>query len=160
MKLLSSFLFVCVVFSLALMYSCGSDIPESLNLQQKAAKILDEGSPWGGAGNVEVQASPSGVDPSDLSSLQVAFKTQGADGKWAPTYFETSGADDFLSTDNATWNWTGSGTDVIELIDASVAELTSVDVTDEFVTFSFEVNSSTSGGRVTGIDGSYTVKLR
>ena len=74
--------------------------------------------------------------------------------------FKASGADDFLSTNNATWVWTGSGTDNITLTEASVAELTSVDVTDQSVTFSFEVNPSIGGGRVTGIDGSYRVKLQ
>ena len=160
MKLISSFLSLCVIFSLTFIYSCGPSAAVSLNEQQKDAKILDEGSPWGGMGNVEVLSSPSGVDPSDLANLQVVFSTEGEDELWAPTFFETSGADDFLSTDGATWNWLGSGTDNIKLIDASVAELTSVAVTDDDVTFSFEVNSSSSGGRVTGIDGSYSVKLR
>ncbi len=159
MKLLSTFLSIIVIFSLALLFSCGGSVAPSLNLQQKAAKILDEGSPWGGTGNVEVLASPSGVDPSELSGLQVDFKTSGADD-WAPTFFESSGADDFLSTDNATWFWAGSGTDNIALTEASVAELTSVDVTDETITFSFEVNPSISGGRISGFDGSYTVRLQ
>ena len=142
-----------------LLFNCGSSVTPSLSLQQKAAKILDEGSPWGGTGNVEVLASPSGVNPSELSGLQVGFSTSGAED-WAPTFFESSGADDFLSSNNATWKWTGSGTDNIELVEASVSELTSVDVTDETITFIFEVNPTNSGGRILGIDGSYTVRLR
>lgn len=159
MRYLFSVLSILAVFSLFQFFSCGGDVSPSLSLQQKAAKILDEGSPWGGTGNVEVLSSPSGVDPSELASLQLSFSTSGKDD-WAPEFFEASGADDFLSTNNATWVWTGSGTDNITLTEASIAELTSVDVTDESVTFSFEVNPSIGGGRVTGIDGSYRVKLQ
>jgi hypothetical protein len=158
MRVLPSVLSALALVSLAILYSCGDDVPPSLSLQQKAAKILDEGSPWGGTGNVEVLSSPTGVDPSELSGLQIDFSTSGPDD-WAPTFFESSGADDFISTSNSTWIWTGSGTDNITLSEASVAELTSVDVTDESVTFSFEINSN-SGGRITGFDGSYRVKLQ
>ena len=159
MKFLYSVVLVFSVFTFSQFFNCGSNIAPSLSIQQKAAKILHEGSPWGGNGNVEVLSSPSGVDPSELSGLQVSFETSGADD-WAPTFFQSSGADDFLSTNNATWIWTGSGTDNITLTEASVAELTSVDVTDESVTFSFEVNPTNSGGRILGIDGSYRVKLQ
>jgi len=160
MKLLSSFLSTLTVVSLMLLINCGNSVTPSLSLQQKAAKILDEGSPWGGTGNVEVLASPSGVDPSELSGLQVSFSTSGPEG-WDPTLFNSSGADDFLSSNNATWEWTGiEGTGNIELTEASVSELTSVDVTDETITFSFEVNPTNSGGRTLGIDGFYTVRLK
>lgn len=157
MKIFKSILFLGIIPSFILIFSCSGDVTPSLSLQQKAAKILDEGSSWGGSGNVEVLASPSGVDFSDLLGLQVTFSTSGADD-WAPTFFQASGADDFLSTNNATWIWTGSGTDNITLSEASVSELTSVDVTEEAITFSFEVNPS-AGGRVAGIDGSYRVRL-
>jgi len=159
MKSISSVRTLIVLVISILVYGCGGDVPASLSLQQKAAKILDEGSPWGGSGNVEVLSTPSGVDPSELSGLQLEFSTSGADD-WAPTFFVSSGADDFLSTNSATWIWTGSGTDNITLTEASVAELTSVDVTEESVTFSFEVSTSNSGGRITGIDGAYRVKLQ
>jgi hypothetical protein len=161
MKALKFFISTGLIFSLTLIFNCTGNVTPSLSLQQKAAQILDEGSSWGGSGNVEVLASPSGVDFSDLLGLQVSFSTSGADD-WAPTFFQTSGADDFLSSDNATWRWTGSGTDNITLEEASAAELTSVDVTEDAITFSFEVNPSggrVAGGRVTGIDGSYTVRL-
>lgn len=159
MKLISSLFSIVVIFILVLLYSCGNSVSPSLSLQQKAAKILDEGDNWGGTGNVEVLASPSGVVATDLENLQVSFNSSGADD-WAPTFFETSGADDFLSTNNATWTWTGSGTDNISLSQASAAELTSVDVTEETITFSFEVNPVISGGRISGIDGAYTVRLK
>lgn len=160
MKHISSLLSVMVIFLLTLFYGCGDPVPSSLNLQQKAAKILDEGDTWGGTGNVDVLASPSGVVATDLENLQVTFDSSGEED-WAPTFFEVSGAEDYLSTaDNATWTWIGSGTNNIELTEASVAELTSVDVTDESVTFTFEVSSQGSGGRVSGIDGAYTVRLR
>ena len=159
MKLIGSFLSIIIIFSLTLIYSCGGNVTPSLDLQQKAAKILDEGSPWGGLGNVEILASPSGVNPSELLGLQVNFSTAGSDGDWAPTFFETSGADDFLKTENSTWVWTGSGTDVITLSGASVAELTSVVVADDAVTFTFEISQSNTGGRVSGIDGYYTIAL-
>lgn len=159
MRIVTALVSIIVVFSLVQLFSCGEKTSPSLSLQQKAAKILDEGSPWGGNGNVEVLSSPAGVDPSDLAGLQLVFETSGADN-WAPTFLSTSGADDFLSASGAIWYWTGSGTDNITLEEASVFEFTSVDVTDESVTISFEVNPSNSGGRITGIDGSYRVRLQ
>ncbi len=160
MKSINSLCSILVIFVLSLLYSCGNSDTTSLKSPEQEAKILDEGSPWGGPGNVEVLASPSGVLATDLENLQVSFETSSGADEWAPTFFEASGAEDFLSTDNATWIWTGSGTDNISLSEASVAELTSVDVTEETVTFSFEVNPSSSGGRITGIDGAYTVRLK
>ncbi len=157
MKIFKTILSGMILLSFSFIFSCTGDVAPTLSLQQKAAQILDEGSPWGGSGNVEVLASPSGVDFSDLLGLQVTFSTSGPDD-WGPTFFQSSGADDFLSTNDATWFWTGSGTDNITLSQASVAELTSVDVTEEAITFSFEVNPS-SGGRISGIDGTYTVRL-
>ena len=148
MKYLSSIFLIVLIFSVSSFFSCGGNVSPSLSLQQQAAKILDEGSPWGGTGNVEVLASPSGVVATDLENLQVSFATSGSED-WAPTFFETSGADDFLSTSNATWIWTGSGTDNITLNEASASELTSVDVNEETVTFSFET-----------LDGLYTVRLK
>lgn len=159
MKLLSSILSTVVIFSLVFFFSCGGDVSPSLSLQQKAAKILDEKSPWGGAGNVEVLAMPDGGIPANLENLQVSFATTGAED-WGPTFFESSGADDYLSTDNAIWYWIGSGTDNIRLEEASSPELTSVDVNEETLTFTFEVNPTNSGGRILGIDGSYTVRLK
>jgi len=144
---------------LSLLFGCGGSVEPSLNLQQKDAKALQEGSPWGGVGNVEVLTSPAGVDFSELLNLQVSFTTSGKED-WAPTYFDASGADDFLSSENATWYWTGSGTDVITLTNASVLELTSVDVAQDQIIFSFEVSPGGSGGRTTGIDGTYTVSMK
>ncbi|NJN25543.1 MAG: hypothetical protein HC819_06065 [Cyclobacteriaceae bacterium] len=86
MKSLSILRALSVIIALSLFAHCGSNVEPSLDLQQKAAKILDEGSPWGGTGNVEVLASPPGVDPSELLGLQVVFSTAGADGDWAPTF--------------------------------------------------------------------------
>jgi hypothetical protein len=157
MRILKTLISFCLVLALMLIFSCTGNVTPSLSLQQKAAKILDEGSPWGGTGNVEVLTSPSGVDYANLLGLQISFSSSGEDD-WAPTFIQASGADDFFSTNDATWIWTGSGTDNITLSEASVAELTSVDVTEDAVTFSFEVNPS-SGGRVSGIDGGYTIRL-
>lgn len=157
MKVIRLVLIIGFFSGLSFLAGCGDDVPSSLTIQQKDAKILDENSPWGGPGNVEVLASPAGVDFSGLLSLQVTFNTSGAND-WAPTFFTATGANDFLSANNVIWIWTGSGTDNITLIDASVAELTGVDISETTLTFSFEVNPS-SGGRVSGLDGSYTVRL-
>lgn len=159
MRIVRLFLSLAAVASLLLFYNCSGNTESPLDTQQQVAKILDEGSPWGGNGNVEVLTIPDGVDPSGLSGLQLSFNTSGPDN-WAPTFFVASGADDFINTNDATWSLPGFGTDIIELTGASVTEFTSVDVTDETVTFSFEVNPSNSGGRVTGIDGSYRVQLK
>jgi hypothetical protein len=159
MKLFVSILSVFVVLTLTFLFSCGNDVSPSLDLQQKAAQSLSNGNPWGGLGNVEVLASPTGVNPADLAELQLVFNTAGADGDWAPTFIEASGADNFLLTDNSTWYWTGAGTDVITLTNASVTEFTSVEVSDDAFTFTFEVTAPSGGGRTTGIDGYYTLTL-
>ena len=160
MKYLSSIILIIAIFSISLLTNCGESTPASLSLQQKATKILHEGSPWGGSGNVEVLASPTGVDITELeNNLQVSFKSSGAED-WAPTFFDATGAEDFLEANNAIWYWTGSGTDNITLEEASVAELTSVEVSDETVTFTFEVSNLNGGGRIAGFDGTYTVRLK
>ena len=158
MKTLNTILSFLAIGSLLIIFSCGGNVSPSLSLQQKAAKIMDEGSAWGGSGNVEVISTPSGVDPTQLLNLQITFNTSGPDD-WAPTFITASGADDFFSTDRSTWVWAGSGTDVISLTEASTSELTSVEVNETSVRFTFVVDSST-GGRTTGIDGNYTVLLK
>ncbi|NJN25544.1 MAG: hypothetical protein HC819_06070 [Cyclobacteriaceae bacterium] len=65
-----------------------------------------------------------------------------------------------MKTDNTTWVWTGSGTDVITLTEASISEITSVEVTEEAVTFTFELSQGSTGGRTKGISGYYSVSLQ
>jgi len=48
MKFLNSIFSIAVIFSVMFLFNCGGNVSPSLSLQQKAAKILDEGSPWGG----------------------------------------------------------------------------------------------------------------
>lgn len=136
---------------------CGNNVDPLLNEQQKAAKTMQEGSPWGGAGKVEVLTVPTGVLEGDLELLSLTFGTSG-DPEWVPSSIVASGADNYFSTDNATWRWgTATGTDVIGLTGASSSEFTSVEAQDQQIRFSFEINSS--GGRIEGIDGSYSVIL-
>jgi hypothetical protein len=136
---------------------CGTDANVQLNDQQKAAKILQEGSPWGGSGKVDVVSVPSGIDPNDLSLLSISFTTSG-EPDWIHSSIDASGADTYFITEDATWAWgTTTGTDVISLDGASSSEFTSVDVQEQEIRLTFEINSS--GGRIEGIDGSYTVSL-
>ena len=148
-----------IIASFLIVYGCGGSVEPSLSLQQKAAKLLDEKSPWGGSGKVEVVTSPPGVDPTELGNLQLNFQTNGPDN-WAPTFIIASGADNFFATGvDATWVWTGSGTDIISLTQSSVSEMTSVEVNETTLRFTFEVTPE-GNGRITGIDGSYTVILQ
>ncbi len=141
---------------ISMIFGCGNNSSPSLNEQQKAAKLLDEGSPWGGTGGVEALSLPSGVLDTEVADLELSFSTTGADD-WSPTSIDASGADDYFSTNNSTWFWGSSGTQLITLEDASVLELTNVDIQDNTLTITFEVGAS--GGRLSGIDGSYTLRL-
>lgn len=137
--------------------SCGKKVEPAKTEQQKAAKVLDEGSVWGGTDNVEVIESPSGVNPYDLSELRLTFDTTG-DPDWTPSSFSTSGADEFLATSNATWLWAHEArTDVITLENASSSELSNMTISETEIQFTFQIVSP--GGRVDGLDGLYTLKL-
>ena len=106
---------------------------------------------------MEVLTVPTGVLEGDLELLSLTFGTSG-DPAWVPSSIAASGADNYFSTENATWRWgTVSGTDVIGLTGASSSEFTSVEIQDQQIRLSFEINSS--GGRIEGIDGSYSVAL-
>ncbi len=155
----SVFIFTFSIPVLLFLSDCGGSLTPALTEQQKATKTMSEGSPWGGTGKVEVIEVPTGVDPSGLSSLSIVFSSSG-DPDWEPTSIEAFGADEFFSTSNSTWKWGSTGTTIITLTNASSSELTAVDVTDQALTFTFEINSGGgTGSRVTGLDGSYTVKL-
>ena len=79
MKTILKIILFSVTLALVTMYSCGNKVEPALSKQQKAAKILDEGSPWGGIGQVEVIEVPSGVNPNELSNLKLTlFKSVGS----------------------------------------------------------------------------------
>jgi hypothetical protein len=159
-NVITSGLLVIVATGILFFSSCGGSVTPSLSEQQKAAKTLAEGSPWGGSGKVEVVDVPTGVDPSGLAELALVFGASG-DPEWEPTSFDASGADEFLSSSNSTWKWGGLGTAIITLENASSTELTGVDIIEQIITVSFEIN--TGGGanaRMVGLDGTYTVKLQ
>ncbi len=159
MKIFSFLLSGFIIMMLPMMMGCTKKIESPLSDQQQAAKILDEGSPWGGSGKVEVVSLPTGVDPSKVTNLQLTFDTNG-NPDWIPTNFSASGADDLLSASGALWSWaTPSGTSVITLDGATVSELTSLDVQVGELRLTFEVNAA-SGGRIAGFDGTYSVLLK
>ena len=137
---------------------CGGDLSAALTDQQEATRILMEGSPWGGPGKVEVLALPEGVDPAGLTGLTLTFLGSG-EPDWAPTGFDATGADNYLSAEDATWRWgTAAGTNLITLEGANVAELTSVDVQSDVLTFSYEL-STAGNARGQGFDGAYKLAL-
>ena len=159
-KIITSLLPGLVFYGMLLLQGCGGSDNPALTEQQKAARAMEEGSPWGGTGNVEVVDVPTGVDPSGLSSLTLVFTTSG-EPEWEPAGFEATGADDFLSTSNSTWKWGGTGTEIITLTNASSSELTGVYINGQELTITFEINSGGgTGTRVAGLDGTYTVRLQ
>jgi hypothetical protein len=128
-----------------------------LSEQQKAARILAQGSPWIVGSADGVLSVPTGIDPGDLAGLVLTFETSG-DPDWVPASFSATGAEDYLSSENADWGWgTTSGTEIITLTNTSTAEFTGVVVQEDQLRITFELSSS--GGRVAGIDGSYTLEL-
>ncbi len=157
---LSAFLLIFFLTGPVLLSGCGGSATPSLTEQQKATKALTQGSPWGGTGRVEVIDVPTGVDPSGLSALAIVFSSTD-DPTWEPTTIETFGANEFLSTSNSTWAWSGTGETVITLTNASSSELTGVNINGQVLTITFEVNSGGgTGARTAGLDGTYTVKLQ
>jgi hypothetical protein len=137
--------------------SCGSNVDPLLSEQQKAARILEQGSPWTVGSAEGVLSVPTGIDPADLTGLVLSFDSSG-DPDWIPASFSASGAEDYLSSDNGRWAWgTTTGTEIITLTNASAAEFTGVVIQEQQLRVTFELSSS--GGRVSGIDGSYTLEL-
>ncbi len=151
-------LLIVAIIAMTLFTGCGGPVTPALSEQQKATKTLAEGSPWGGLNKVEVVDVPTGVDPSGLSVLELVFGSSG-DTEWEPISFDATGADEFLSTSNSTWRWGSLGTSIIALENASSTELTGVDITEQVITITFEINIGGNGFRTVGLDGSYTVKL-
>lgn len=136
---------------------CGGDVDPLLNEQQKAARILMEGSPWGIEDLNGVLSVPTGIDPSELTGLVLTFDASG-EPDWIPAAFGATGAEDYLSSENATWGWgTTTGTDVITLTNASASELTGVVVQEGQIRITFEIGGT--GGRTTGLDGTYTLQM-
>jgi len=152
-------LLIVVILPLAFLTGCGGSVAPALSEQQKAAKTLKEGSPWGGLDKVEVVDVPTGVDPSGLSIIEIDFDSSG-DPEWEPTSFDATGADEFLSTSNSSWRWGSLGTAIIALENASSTELTGVYITEQVITITFEINSGGNGSRTKGLDGTYTVNLQ
>jgi hypothetical protein len=150
---------IVVFLTLTFFAGCGGSVTPALTEQQKAAKTLAEGSPWGGLNKVEVLDVPTGVDPSGLSELEVVFGSSG-DSEWEPTSFVANGADEFLATSNSSWQWGSLGTAIIALENASSSELTGVYITEQVITITFEINSGGSSSRIEGLDGTYTVSLQ
>jgi hypothetical protein len=159
MKISLNLFFFLSITALLSIWSCGKNVEPSLTEQQKAAKVLDEGSAWGGSGKVEVIELPAGVNPAGLAELRLVFDTTG-DPDWLASSFSASGADDFLATSGASWDWADKDperTDVIKLEEATSSELTNMSISETEIQFTFQVTSP--GGRVEGLDGLYTLKM-
>src|SRR5688572_23650139 len=107
-------------------FSCGSDggdDPSEMSEQQKAAKVLKDGSPWAIA---SVDSKPDGADAEALNGLQLSFGITGGGADIAPSTFSSSGVEGIESDPGATWSWSGSGISTIALNGGFVAELSDV----------------------------------
>lgn len=136
---------------------CGGDVDPLLNEQQQAAQILSLGSPWSIEDLEGVVSVPTGIDPAELAGLVLTFDSSG-DPDWIPAAFSAVGAEDYLSSENARWGWgTTTGTEIITLTNASSSELTAVVVQEDQLRITFEIGGA--GGRITGLDGTYTLQL-
>lgn len=138
----------------------GGDDPVELTDQQKAAKALNEGSPW----TVQsIDNAPDNVNASALENLTLTFGITGTEAEIAPDAFAASGAEDFISTQgSASWSWSGGGTSTMAISGASISQFTSVSFDPDVenpssVTLSFTV--SAPGGRIQGIAGDYTITI-
>lgn len=149
-----------IAFSAILFFGLGSckDLPdEALNEQQTAARILEQGSPWGGAGKVLV-LQPENFTEGSLFNLSIDFTTTQSPF-WNPDQFGAQGADEFLSIEgsSATWSWISNSTENISLSGASSSQLNSMIIQEDTITFTFEV--SIDNGKVLGLAGEYRVSM-
>lgn len=148
-----------LIMSVVCLLSC-EEVSEELELNefQRNARILDEGSPWGGQGKVLIVNLPTGVNEQELSNLSLSFGSSGRPD-YAPSDFVASGAEDFIFSPSGNWNWTTS-TAVIQLSGASITQISALDISEQQISFSFELSPLVSAGRISGIDGNYRVILQ
>jgi hypothetical protein len=136
--------------------SCGGGGDDNpLSEQQKAARALQNGSPWTVD---EITNDPRGTVDGELANLSLVFGT-GED--FAPGTFTAAGAPNYISSvGTSTWNWAGSGTGTITLTDASIDQFTGVTYSpgvDNATQITVTFNISDSKGKVSGLIGNYTV---
>jgi hypothetical protein len=151
MKKLYYFLSLIIIAGMVGLTNCGDDNgDEPLTPQQEQAQLL--AGTWNQQNTTQL---PPGVDPTILDQLTLTFNI---DGNSNPSSFSSTGAPDFFTSSGAsTWAFSGSSTTSLILTGVTpVAALTinSLSASSLSVSFSF-----TSGGRVTGLDGNYTVEL-
>ncbi|MGK7397606.1 MAG: hypothetical protein ACNS62_23715 [Candidatus Cyclobacteriaceae bacterium M3_2C_046] len=164
MKQLNYPLAIVLFLSLLFYASCGGDDNgEQLTDQQKATKVLSDGSPWQ---VTTIVNKPDGVTEetaNQLLDLTVTFNANGTGQEIAPGSFRALSADAFLSSEpDATWSWpSATGINTIALENASTTQLTNVSIPDlespTSISFTFTVSSN--AGRTSGLDGEYTVTL-
>jgi len=151
MRKLFYFLSLVIIAGMAGLTNCGDgNGDEPLTPQQEQAQLL--------AGNWNHQnttQSPQGVDPTILDQLTMTFNI---DANKNPTSFSSTGAPDFLATTgSSTWSFSGSSTTSLILTNVSpVSALTINSLSASSLSISF---TFTSGGRIAGLDGNYTVEM-
>ena len=152
MKKLTYLLLFGILGGMVFFGSCGGDDDDdgpNLTPQQEQAQALS--GTWNQQNTTQI---PDGVDPTILNDLSITFNI---DANSNPTSFSASGADDFfITTSSSTWAFSGSSTTAIVLSNVSpVTSLTINSVSDSQLSVTF----TSAGGRVTGLDGTYTVEL-
>jgi hypothetical protein len=144
-----------------IIFSCGSDEgddPSEMTDQQKAAKVLKDGSPWAIA---SVDSKPDGADAEALNGLQLSFGITGSGVDIAPGSFASSGVEGIESDHGASWSWDGTGISTISLSGGFVSELSGVQLTpgvDNATSIQVTFQLTSIGGRGKGL-GEYTITL-
>jgi hypothetical protein len=151
MKSIRLIVSLLIIVCLAGIMSCHKKTPEKqLTDQQKQAKLL--AGTWT---TNSVDQSPSGIDPSVISTLAFTFNV---DTDFNPTTFASTGAPDFFGTQSSsTWGFSGSSTTVVTLsgltTNITQLQINSVSETSLSVTFTFVT------ARTEKLDGDYTLTM-
>jgi len=157
MKEIKYILSLLIIAGTVFYSSCGGGGEDNpLSDQQKAARSLQNGSPWTVD---EITQDPRSAPDGELANLSLVFGT-GED--FTPGSFTATGAANYVSTaGTSTWSWSGSGTGTIALSDVSIDQFTNVTYSPDIdnptqITVTFNI-SDNSGGKVSGLVGGYTV---
>jgi hypothetical protein len=152
MRFVNIILSVVLVSGLAGFFSCGGGNGNGGELtpqQEQAAKL--QGS-WT---VTNVTTAPTGVSTGDLENLSITFNI---DDNKTPTTFSSSGANDFFLSQSASgWEFNGTSTVIINLL--NVTPVTGLSVVGEITETSLTLAFTHPGLRMEGLDGEYEIVL-
>jgi hypothetical protein len=151
MKILQYFLTILILIAFIGTYSCKKKHEGPSYTDQQKQAILLEGT-WTTS---SVDAAPTGVDQSAISSLTLTFNI---DSDKNPTTFSSTGAPDFFTTQSSsTWDFSGTGTTIITL--TNVSPITTLTVDPASTETTLKVSFTLPQLRTEDLHGDYSLTL-